>query len=68
MKIIEVKPGSRSEKEDIRPGDIIKSIGRRIIDNESDYYDMVENYNSGDTIMMKIIRNNNARYIAFTIK
>ena len=68
VKIIEVKPGSRSEKEDIRPGDIIKSIGRRIIDNESDYYDMVENYNSGDTIMMKIIRNNNARYIAFTIK
>jgi len=68
VKIIEVEPGSRSEKEDIRPEDIIKSIGRRIIDNESDYYDMVENYNSGDTIMMKIIRNNNARYIAFTIK
>ena len=68
VKIIEVEPGSRSEKEDIRPGDIIKSIGRRIIDNESDYYDMVENYNSGDTIMMKVIRNNNARYIAFTIK
>ncbi len=59
---------SRSEKEDIRPGDIIKSIGRRIINHESDYYDMVENYNSGETIMMKITRNNNARYIAFTIK
>ena len=37
-------------------------------ENESDYFDMVKNYNAGDTVMMKIIRNDNARYIAFQIK
>ena len=68
VKIIEVKPDSPASKEALRAGDIIKSVGRRIITNESDYFDMIENYDEGDTIMMKIIRNNNARYIAFKIK
>ena len=54
--------------EALNKGDVIKSIGRRIIENKSDYFDMVKNYSKGDTIMMKIVRNNSARYIAFTIK
>ena len=68
VKIVEVKPDSPASKEALNKGDIIKSIGRRIIENKSDYFDMVKNYSKGDTIMMKIVRNNNARYIAFTIK
>ena len=67
VKIIEVKSDSPAGKEGLRPGDIIKSIGRRIIKNNLDYFSMIEDYNKGDTIMMKIIRNNNARYIAFKI-
>ena len=67
VKIIEIKPGSSSNNE-LRPGDIIKSIGRRIVNNSSDYFDMIEDYEEGDTVMMKIIRNNNALYIAFKIK
>ena len=68
VKITEVKANSPAGKESLRPGDIIKSIGRRIIKNESDYFDMITEYELGDTVMMKIIRNNNARYIAFKIK
>ena len=67
MIIIEIKSDS-SAKEELRSGDIIKSIGRRIIENKSDYSDMIQNYNNGDTVMMKIIRNNNPLYIAFQIK
>ena len=68
VKIVEVKPDSPAGEEALRPGDIIKSIGRRIIKNQSDYFDMIKNYSEGDTVMMKIIRNKNARYIAFKIK
>ncbi len=68
VEIIEIKPDSPAGKDNLRVGDIIKSIGRRIIDNQSDYFDMIENYNEGDTVMMKILRNNNTQYIAFQIK
>ena len=68
VKIIEIKSDSPAGKEDLRAGDVIKSIGRRIINNPTDYFDMIENYDEGDTIMMKIVRNSNAIYIAFQIK
>ncbi len=68
VEITEVKSDSPASKETLQQGDIIKSVGRRIIENKSDYFDMIENYNKDDTVMMKIVRNNNARYIAFTIK
>ena len=68
VKITEIEPNSSAGGEDLRVGDIIKSIGRRIINSPSDYFDMIENYDEGDTVMMKVIRNNNARYIAFQIK
>ena len=65
--ILEIKPDSAAEEE-LRSGDVIKSVGRRVIENKSDYFDMIQNYKNGDTIMMKIIRNNNPLYIAFQIK
>ena len=68
VKITDIKPDSSAGREDLRVGDVIKSIGRRIINSPSDYFDMIENYDEGDTVMMKVIRNNNARYIAFQIK
>ena len=68
VEIIEIKPDSAAGKDKLRVGDIIKSVGRRMINNQSDYFDMIKNYSEGDTVMMKIIRNNNAQYIAFQIK
>ena len=68
VKITDIKPDSSAGREDLRVDDVIKSIGRRIINSPSDYFDMIENYDEGDTVMMKVIRNNNARYIAFQIK
>ena len=68
VKIIEVKSKSSAADEGLRSGDIIKTVGRRIIKDESDYFDMIKNYDIGDIIMLRIIRNNNAQYIAFKIK
>ena len=67
VKVVEIKAGSPASNNGIRSGDIIETIGRRIIKNESDYFDMMENYDTGDTIMLRIVRNNNASYIAFKI-
>ena len=65
--MLEVKPGSPASDNGIRSGDIIETIGRRIIKDESDYFDMIKNYGTGDTIMLRIVRNNNASYLAFKI-
>ena len=67
VKVVEIKTGSPASNNGIRSGDIIKTIGRRIIENESDYFDMIKKYNVGDTIMLRIVRNNSASYIAFKI-
>jgi len=67
VEVVEVKSKSAAYNGGIRSGDIIQTIGRRIIKNESDYFDMIQNYNTGDTIMLRIIRNNNSTYLAFTI-
>ena len=53
--IIEVKIGSESNHQNIRKGDIIETIGRRIIKDDSDYLDMINQYKIGDTIMMRIV-------------
>ena len=68
VRVIELEPGSTASVEGVRKGDIIESVGRHIIRNQSDYFNIIKNYNSGDTIMLRVIRNNNARYIAFKIK
>ena len=67
VKVIEVKAGSSASNSGIRSGDIIETIGRRIIYNDSDYLDMIKDLDIGDTIMLRIIRNDNARYLAFKI-
>ena len=67
VEVIEVESNSSAFIGGIRSGDIIETIGRRIIKDDSDYFEMIEKYTSGDTIMLRIIRNENPTYLAFTI-
>ena len=48
--------------------DIIVVIGKNIITNIDDYNSEIINYNIGDTIMLRILRDKNPFYIAFEIK
>ena len=67
VKVVEVEPNSSAYRGGIRSGDIIETIGRRIINNDSDYFDMIKKYDKGDTMMLRIVRNGNPTYLAFTI-
>ena len=67
VNIINIKKGS-SAYNDINIGDIIIEMGQYKIKNINDYESELDNYKRGDTIMLRILRNENPLYVAFEIK
>ena len=67
VNIINIERGS-SAYNDIKIGDIIIEMGQYKIKNINDYESELDNYKRGDTIMLRILRNENPLYVAFEIK
>jgi serine protease Do len=67
VKIINIEQGS-SASSDINIGDVIIEIGQKTIKNINDYKSELDNYTIGDTIMLRILRNEDPLYVAFEIK
>ena len=65
---MKVQPDSVSDQNNILEGDIILEVGRNDIHDISDYNEELNKYVSHDTIMLRILRNNNPFYLAFEIK
>ena len=68
VRVIEIKPGSPADDENIQRGDFIVEIGKSNISDKNDYDSEIEEYLEGDTIMLRVIRGGNPLYIAFEIK
>ena len=66
--IIDIDTKSQAYKSNLRKNDIITEIGKKKIDTIDDYLNELENYSTGDTIMIRIIKNGSPRYEAFEIK
>ena len=65
--ISDINQSSNAYKKNIRVGDIITEIGSTIINSIDEYNTIIEKYNLGDAIMLRIISNGSARYEAFEI-
>ena len=65
--IVDVAKKINSRKQNIKRGDIIVSIGRNEIQTILGYNSLISKYSLGDIIMLRIIRNGNARYVAYEI-
>ena len=68
VRVIEIKPSSPADDENIQRGDFIVEIGKSNISDKNDYEVELEKYLEGDTIMLRVIRGGNPLYIAFEIK
>tara|TARA_B100001245_G_C22624650_1_gene308000 strand:- start:2 stop:616 length:615 start_codon:yes stop_codon:yes gene_type:complete len=66
--ITDIDTKSQAYKNNLRKNDIITEIGKKKINTIDDYLNELENYSTGDTIMIRIIKNGNPRYEAFEIK
>ena len=66
--MIEIKPSSLADNENLQRGDIIIEIGKTSISDENDYQSEIEGYSKGETIMLRVLRGGSPIYIAFEIK
>jgi len=65
--IIDIDSKSNAYSKNLRKGDIITEVGNETINSYNEYISVLEKYNSGDAIMIRVISNGNARYDAFEI-
>jgi serine protease Do len=68
VRVIEIKPGSPADNENIQRGDFIVEIGKSNISDKNDYDVALKEYSEGETIMLRIIRGGSPLYIAFEIE
>ena len=66
--ITDIDKKSIAYKNNLRKNDIITEIGRQQIKSTDDYKNALEEYKSGDTIMLRIIKNGQPSYEAFEIE
>ena len=65
--IVDMVKNSNSNEQNIKQGDVIVAIGRNEISTTNIYNKIISRYSLGDIIMLRIIRNGNARYVAYEI-
>ena len=65
--IIDIDSKSNAYSKNLRKGDIITEVGNETINSYNEYISVLQKYNSGDAIMIRVISNGNARYDAFEI-
>lgn len=66
--ITQIKPGSIAETEGIKEGDLIREINRNPIDNSEDFKKAVEEIKEGDSVLIRVIRENRAFYVVLKTK
>lgn len=61
--ITKVDPGSIAESEGLREGDLIREINRERIDNEKDFKASVGKIKKGESVLIRVIRENRAFFV-----
>jgi serine protease Do len=62
-----VVPGSGADKAGIKQGDIILELNNSRIDTEHSLVSLLKNYNAGDTIKLKVYRDNQEIMVSVTL-
>jgi serine protease Do len=65
--VTSIDRASSAFREGLREGDVIYSVNRRRVETVAQFNGLVENAQGGDTILMRIYRNENTFFLAFTL-
>ena len=68
VKVVDINPYSKAYENNLRVEDIITDIGNTKIKSDDDYNNELEKYQTGDPIMLRIVRDGDSRYEAFLIE
>jgi serine protease Do len=61
--ITRVEPGSIAESEGLKEGDLVREINRMSVDNVNDFKKALEAVKKGDSVLVRVIRENRAFYV-----
>ncbi len=65
--VTSIDQASSAFREGLREGDVIYSVNRRRVETLAQFNGLLENAQTGDTILMRIYRNENTFFLAFTL-
>ena len=64
--IVEIAPNSQAAREaELRRGDIIVEMGRQAVSSREDVYDVLSEYESGDSILVQVLRIQGGQNVTF---
>jgi serine protease Do len=62
-----IDQASSAFREGLREGDVIYSLNRRRVETLAQFNDTLSNAHKGDTVLMRVYRNDNTFFLAFTL-
>jgi len=65
--VTDVQAGSPADEGDLRPGDVIREINRKPINNAVDLQTVVRNLKDKSTVLLTIVRQGQTRFLAFDL-
>lgn len=66
--ITKVDPGSPADSEGVKEGDLIREVNRTPINNVEDFRSAMGKIKEGDSVLIRVIRENRAFYVVLKVK
>ncbi|MEE9465316.1 MAG: Do family serine endopeptidase [Candidatus Neomarinimicrobiota bacterium] len=65
--VTDVDPRSKAARSGVRPGDVVVKVGNHSIDNIRDYRRALEQYDAGDTVLLRLVRGDTVRLVGIEL-
>jgi serine protease Do len=65
--VTDVQPGSPADEGDVRPGDVIREVNHKPVNNASEMQNMIGNLKKGSPVLLNVIRDGQTLYLAFDL-
>lgn len=66
--VIDVAPGSPAENAGLSEGDVVVAFGHRLVASDREFNDLLGGAQSGDIVVLKVIRKDTPRFIGFRME
>ncbi|MBD3404251.1 Do family serine endopeptidase [candidate division GN15 bacterium] len=66
--VTSIDPTSAAYTSGLREGDLIRSVDRRRVQSTEEFYAMMSDKNEGDSVLLRVVRQGNAFFIAFALR
>jgi len=65
--VTDVQSGSPADEGGVQPGDVIRSINHKTVNNVSDLQSVTKGLKDGSTVLLSIVRNGQSLFLAFEL-